>query len=812
MNASISPDDLQKKVQDLLLRIPADAYNVWFEVGSALKHLGMPFEVFHDWSATSKKFNEEECAQKWDDLPAEPRAGWPTLRKYAAASSFVPVPEEMLSEPQTEAECADQAAHYLVGSFMPEELFELCGWKQGQGNRLVPDRQNDLKYLEDNDTVENLRDSDFLLPWVREGILGGVVVGLNPVNIPPDFKGYAPSDAMVSDNRFALLESDDMSIDEQWAMVHKMSLPIESIVHSGGKSLHIKCRINAGPNGKLYKERVGMLLDYVNRFGFRVDTNCRNASRLTRLPGALRNGKRQYLVCGACGYPDWDSFETCELSHFSATEAASMSEKKTSCGQHDRTTNAETQCSQEEKKLLDELEAEHGIPFTLTSKEQIAEMNEAFWASYVMRKHGLYKGDGVVWKYHGEAGLWRSPDTEDLNNLIAQTAHNYGAACGHGEIVSKMNEPTCKHICGFMRNSKDDLFQARQHNIIHTANGMVVITDNGDCILKPFDRAYFSRNMCNIPFEPKAQCPRFMSELLEPMLEKDDINTLQMYCGQCLLAYNLKQKLLVMSGTAGGGKGTTVNVLLSIIGEKNCAELRTSHLGNRFETASYIGKSLLVGSDVPSDFLQCKDVEIIKKLCGGDPVDAEIKGVTKRFTMKGHFNMFITSNSRLLVNMDDDLRAWQRRLLWVKFNGEQPENPISDFDAVLLAEEGPGILNWMIQGAAKVILHGFPKGSLSDQRVERLLQESNSIYGFLSTAIEKVDSGSGITSEELFSQYVNWCRNNDWEPFLGNNARKKLKTGMENLFHVIQSHDLKRGEDDCVRGYHCVAFKEGVQS
>ena len=76
------------EINDLLGRIQPDDYTVWLKVGCALKHLGMPYETFRTWSARSKKFDENECAQKWAHLPKEPRASWTTLKTYAAAASF----------------------------------------------------------------------------------------------------------------------------------------------------------------------------------------------------------------------------------------------------------------------------------------------------------------------------------------------------------------------------------------------------------------------------------------------------------------------------------------------------------------------------------------------------------------------------------------------------------------------------------------------------------------------------------------------------------------------------------------------------
>ena len=807
---SITPEELQE-VERLLAQTPADDYDTWFKTGCALKRLGVPYEVFRNWSATSEKFDEDECAKKWADLPCEPHAGWPMLRKNAAVSSFVPVPDQMLPEPPTEDECAAQAAHYLVTRLNPGERFELCGYKNdpNKENHLIPDRGLPLPYLEEKDTEESLAQSENLRTWVRDGILGGVVVSQNPLEVPADYEGYAPTDKMVSRHELALIECDELPIEVQWAKFREMRLPVVSVVNSAGKSLHIACRISAGPNAQLYKERVNKLYDYVRSFGFKLDEKCKNPSRLTRLPGALRDGKRQYLVCGPCGYPTWEAFERCELGHLSATysKLSSPISRDNSRDQNGRVLQAEMAADQEEKKILDELEAEFGDPLTFSSKGMVTGVNESFWAAYVMRKCGLLKISGIIWRYASTTGLWLRVSAEELNNLIAKTAREYGAACGICELVMKFNEPTCCHVRKFMKSAKEDLFKNRQRNLIHVANGMVEAHNDGVLDLKPFSPIYYSRNQCEIIYDPNAQCTMFKEKLLGPMLPQDDIEIIQRYGGQCLLGYNPTQTFLTLTGTAGGGKGTIVNIFSGIIGAANCVELRTEHLGERFELARFIGKTFLIGSDVPSDFLMKKFAGKIKSLCGWDPLDGEVKGQTDPVPMVGNFNIAITANSRLKVNVDGDIDAWMRRMLWISFEKPRPENRIDDFAGVLLREEGPGILNWMIEGAVKLLQNGFPRESLSTRRVERLLQESNSVYGFLTTCVEKTDTGTNITVDELVVKYNRWCLTNDWEPIVGLVGRRKLIKGVENLFHVTLVHSIARNGYG-QRGYNGIRFKE----
>ena len=104
---------------------------------------------------------------------------------------------------------------------------------------------------------------------------------------------------------------------------------------------------------------------------------------------------------------------------------------------------------------------------------------------------------------------------------------------------------------------------------------------------------------------------------------------------------------------------------------------------------------------MPGNFLQQKGSESIKKLTGGDLLDAEFKHSNGRCKLRGEFSIIITSNNSLNVRLDGDNDAWRRRLILLKFVNNPPKKPIARFADKLFAEEGPGILNWMVQGAVK---------------------------------------------------------------------------------------------------------------
>ena len=177
-----------------------------------------------------------------------------------------------------------------------------------------------------------------------------------------------------------------------------------------------------------------------------------------------------------------------------------------------------------------------------------------------------------------------------------------------------------------------------------------------------FSPEFYSRNQSPILFDENAQCPRFLDELLYPATTSEDAILIQKYTGLCLLGNNLIQRLLILDGEAGRGKSTISLIIQGLVGLNNVTELRTKHLAERFEVYRYLKKTLLIGVDVPGDFLSQKGAYVLKALVGGDWMSAEQKGGTRSFQLQGNYCVVITSNSRLQVRLDGDIGAWEEEV------------------------------------------------------------------------------------------------------------------------------------------------------
>ena len=183
------------------------------------------------------------------------------------------------------------------------------------------------------------------------------------------------------------------------------------------------------------------------------------------------------------------------------------------------------------------------------------------------------------------------------------------------------------NLSGVLRKARGILavppdFFATDVKFVPCANGMLQLEDN---TLLPFSPSYRRRNKLAVAYDPKASCPLFLDTLMRPALETDDLVLIQRWCGLALIGENLAQKIVILTGTPGGGKGTLIQIINGIIGQINLATLRDQPPGQRFEVAGeFLGKTLLYGADVPENFLNQRGASILKSLTGGDPYASRI--------------------------------------------------------------------------------------------------------------------------------------------------------------------------------------------
>ena len=97
----------------------------------------------------------------------------------------------------------------------------------------------------------------------------------------------------VTDYRFALVESDNMEIEEQNAIIRELDLPVACLVYSGKKSLHAIVKVDARSYEE-YRKRVDYLYEVLQKK--RAENRQPEQESFEAFPDAGNHSKRQKAV------------------------------------------------------------------------------------------------------------------------------------------------------------------------------------------------------------------------------------------------------------------------------------------------------------------------------------------------------------------------------------------------------------------------------------------------------------------------------------------------------------------------------------
>lgn len=466
---------------------------------------------------------------------------------------------------------------------------------------------------------------------------------------------------------------------------------------------------------------------------------------------------------------------------------------------------------------LDDLETRYGPPYFSHVSKKSGELvydglNESYWAGHhAVKNVELFEPlEKMFYRYSPQTGLYQEVTPDILKQEISQTLLSFGREKEEMGIIRDRSDRQLAAIVSQLKGivEKRDAFR-KVKPFIHLANGVLLFQD-GDADLTEFSPAFYSRNQSPIAFDPAASCGRFLNELVLPAVHPEDVLLIQKYLGLCLLGRNLIQRLLILDGEAGRGKTQLAIVFQQLVGLLNCTQLRTEHLHERFELYRFLKKTLLVGVDVPADFLSTKGATVIKGLVGGDFLDAEQRGGTGCFPLEGSFCVVITSNSRLRVRLEGDVGAWRRRLLIVRYEAPPPQKKIPDFGKRLVEDEGSGILNWALKGLAALLQDVQDIGDirLSERQagtVDALLAESDSLRQFLREAVSKSET-EDLTVNEIVQAYAEYCPAKGFNPLPVTIIQRQIEGLMLELFQAVKVGSIQR-EGHSAKGFRHVQFQ-----
>ncbi|WP_047835254.1 AAA family ATPase [Robinsoniella sp. RHS] len=306
-------------------------YQDWVNVGMALQHEGYGAYVWDDWSKRDPgRYHSGECQRKWNSFSGGSGTvvtggtmvqmakdqGWVPERNTGHALDW----DDVISTDKDDLVIVDKNWIEAKEVKIPDvwdpagqiiKYLEILFEASENVGYVTESWEKEGKYLPTKGSCDRTAGQLIELLSKCNGDIGSVLGDCKPeagawIRFNP-LDGIGVKNENVTDYRYALVESDTMDIDKQNAIIRELELPVACLVHSGGKSLHAIVRVDA-PDYNEYRKRVDYLYNVCQKNGIKIDTQNRNPSRLSRMPGVFRNGNKQFLVDTNIGKENWQQW------------------------------------------------------------------------------------------------------------------------------------------------------------------------------------------------------------------------------------------------------------------------------------------------------------------------------------------------------------------------------------------------------------------------------------------------------------------------------------------------------------------------
>jgi putative DNA primase/helicase len=334
--------------------------------------------------------------------------------------------------------------------------------------------------------------------------------------------------------------------------------------------------------------------------------------------------------------------------------------------------------------------------------------------------------------------------------------------------------------------------------IVACENGLLRIRDRA---LLPHGPEFF--NLVSVPFayDPDASAPTwhgFLAQLWPD--DPDSIAALQEWFGYVLSGRTDQQKILLIVGPSRSGKGTIARVLKASVGKENLAGPTLAGLGTNFGLSTLVGKSLAIISDARlSGNDNSQVVERLLTISGDDTIDIDRK-YREPWTGKLPSRLMILSNELPHFGDSSGVIANRFILLSMRVSWLGKEDPtLTD----RLTAEMPGILNWALEGLARLQRNGRITQPPSSREAITTLQDTASPTSAFVRERCQTGPTCSVPVDDLWNVWREWAEDN------GVRAGTKQVFG-RNLLSVVPQLNRSRPRapsgDERIATYHGIAL------
>ena len=317
--------------------------------------------------------------------------------------------------------------------------------------------------------------------------------------------------------------------------------------------------------------------------------------------------------------------------------------------------------------------------------------------------------------------------------------------------------------------------------LFNVVNGTLDL-HNGE--FRPHDPADMLTKKGSVVYDPDARCERWESFVQEIFPnDPDTLDFMQRWLGYSLAGDLSEEKMVMLHGeSTRNGKSTLCECISAVMGDyatsinpDSLGEQRRSDGTGPSEDIARLNGIRFAVMPEPKNTLRL-DAGRIKQLTGGDTVNARFLGENS-FTFKSVAH--ITANANSLPEVNDMTVFWSGRVLVVPFTRhfeEWEQDP--RLKAKMSTEESKsGVLNWMLEGLRKYQQDRLKTSAAMQRALDEYRYESDKLSRFIGDCLPvSKDPGLKIRTEDVYSNYQAWCRENGNFP----EAKNRFLAGLRN--------------------------------
>ena len=306
-----------------------------------------------------------------------------------------------------------------------------------------------------------------------------------------------------------------------------------------------------------------------------------------------------------------------------------------------------------------------------------------------------------------------------------------------------------------IRITADELDHHRM--LLNTPDGTINLTNGTSGPHQPHELHTKITGVGHDPTMPTPRWHRFLNATFNG--DTDMIGFVQRVLGYAATGHVTHHILPFLHGTGGNGKSVLTGVLADVLGDYAITLPSSVLIAQRYshdtELVRLAGARVAICSEVPTDGRF--DEERVKSLTGGDKISAR-RLYHDPFEFTPSHTLLMAGNHQPAVNSGGE--SFWRRLRLIPFNHTVNKNERVDGLAdILVTEEGPGILAWIVQGAIDAT-NGLNEPDSVMEATNRYADEEDGFGQFITDCLHIARDSDIVKAKttDIRKAYSAWCR------------------------------------------------------